>query len=174
MEPTYKTIIDGKYYYGECLVCKIPIRKQGAIRCKSHALKGNTRGFKKGLIPWNKDKPFPQVTGDKNANWGKFGSAHPHWTGRTILTKAIRACVPYQRWRFAIFQKDNFTCRKCKKRGGYLQADHHPVGFAIILRKYKITTIEQALNCKPLWNARGRTMCAKCHPRPGRLPIPTR
>ena len=35
--------------------------------------------------------------------------------------------------------------------------------FIEIIRENKITTIEQAQKCEPLWNAKGRTLCVKCH-----------
>ncbi len=133
---------------------------------------GNT--YAKGMSAWNKGMPALWIQGNKNPNWGKFGSSHPKWTGRTMLTKSIRACPQYKNWRVSIFERDNYTCQECGARSSkgkkvYLEADHYPIQFALILKKYRIKTYNQALNCKTLWNAKGRTLCNKCHPRPGRL-----
>lgn len=171
----------------KCLICQKILSKYSAKHCKSHRPisiktrkllgkihKGNTYGFKKGQTPWNKGIPAFWIQGNKNPNWGKFGPNHPKWTGRTLLTKAIRACQPYVSWRISIFKRDNWTCQICNARSAvgkkvYLEADHYPIQFASILREYRIKTFEQAIDCKPLWEAKGRTLCRGCHPRPGKL-----
>lgn len=123
-----------------------------------------------GKTAWNKGLPAPWTKGSNNTNWGKFGPAHPKWTGRTKLTKSIRMSVPYKNWRFAIFKRDNFTCQVCGINGVYLEADHFPVSFAEILNQYEIKTFESAMNCQLLWDiSNGRTVCSIHNPRPGRL-----
>lgn len=169
-----------------CLICGKPLSKKSAKHCKKHrpvtketrlllrlVHLGKPNGTK-GKVAWNKGLPAPWAKGRKNTNWGKFGPAHPKWTGRTKLTKSIRGCPKYKEWRSFIFERDDFTCQKCGKRGVYLEADHYPISFASILNEYKIKTYIEAINCEPLWNASGRTLCKKCHPRPGRLPIKDR
>ena len=141
----------------------------GNSRAKGKNL-GNRNGFIKGMTAWNKGLPAPWSKGERNTNWEKYGSDHPKWTGRTALTKSIRFCPKYKVWRSSIFKRDDWTCKICGKRGGYLEADHYPTRFATILNKYKIQTYKQAIQCKALWRATGRTVCSKCHPRPGRLP----
>lgn len=50
---------------------------------------------------------------------------HNWWKGGiTKLNKAIRNSSEYKLWRKAVFERDNYTCRFCKVRGGELQADH--------------------------------------------------
>src|SRR3990167_1475609 len=167
----------------KCKTCSKVLVAYSAKHCRSHRpitkktrkllsklRQGNTYGFKKGQSAWNKGISAFWVQGEKNPNWGKFGPNHPKWTGRTELTKLIRRCPKYKAWRFSIFQRDNFTCQLCFKKGVYLEADHYPIGFALILREYKVKTYQEAMNCTALWNALGRTLCSKCHPRPGRLP----
>ena len=52
----------------------------------------------------------------------------------------------------------------CFIKGSYLEADHHPKMFSIILEEYNIRSIEDALACEELWNINnGRTLCGMCH-----------
>jgi len=96
---------------------------------------------------------------------GKFrGSDNPNWKGgRTSLAESIRTCFEYRQWRSDIFTRDDFTCQKCYRRGGWLHA-HHKKAFALILELNDITTLEQALECSELWDINnGVTYCKKCH-----------
>lgn len=65
------------------------------------------------------------------------------------IYKRIRATRQYKDWRTAVFQRDDYTCQMCSKRGGELQADHE-LPFALFpdLRF-------EVLN--------GRTLCKACH-----------
>ena len=84
--------------------------------------------------------------------------------GITSLREQIRSCFKYRQWRSDIFTRDNFTCVICRIRGNYLEADHYPKTFSEILKEYKITIFEEALNCEELWNINnGRTLCKNCH-----------
>lgn len=105
----------------------------------------------------------------KNGMWGgKFiGSNHPKWKSpeqrKSPLYKQIRDCVKMQEWRKAIFQRDDYTCQGCSKRGGTLNADHIKQ-FALILKERKIKTLEESLVCSELWElTNGRTLCSQCH-----------
>jgi 5-methylcytosine-specific restriction endonuclease McrA len=93
------------------------------------------------------------------------GDKCPSWKGGiTSLYKQIRACDKYEEWRKAIFARDNYTCQDCGgNTGGNLTA-HHEKEFAKILQENHITTLEQALACKELWDINnGRTLCEDCH-----------
>lgn len=92
------------------------------------------------------------------------GSNNPAWRGgRTKLNDRIRTSKKYIQWRNDVFKKDNWTCRKCGKRGTHLEA-HHIRHFNVLLRIYRIKNIEQALNCDQLWSmANGLTLCKVCH-----------
>jgi 5-methylcytosine-specific restriction endonuclease McrA len=48
---------------------------------------------------------------------------------KTTESKAIRDCIETRLWREAVFARDNFTCQKCKVRGGRLHS-HHIQNFA--------------------------------------------
>lgn len=91
-----------------------------------------------------------------------------HWNWRggvTPIRESIRKIFEYKQWVRNVFKKDNYTCQKCRKKGGgNLEADHYPKRFAQLLDEYNIKTIEDATNCKELWNLdNGRTLCTMCH-----------
>ena len=86
-----------------------------AHRGKHHSIRTE---FKKGLIPWNKGtkgimKPnsgsFKQVqtSGEKSNNW-KWGISPEN--------EKIRRNIDYYNWRRRVYKRDNWTCRKCRKR----------------------------------------------------------
>lgn len=154
----------------------------------------NTTSFKKGQTAWNKGKKWsdetrkrqsearyrfyagggkhplegkkrPDITGEKNPNWKQFGRKHPKWTDdkKRPFYKSIRQLFKYVEWRTFIFTRDNFTCVLCKATG-YIEADHFPIRFVDILKQNDIKDIDQALNCKELWDTEnGRTLCKPCH-----------
>ncbi len=122
------------------------------------------KGVKTGLIPWNKGKKTgikhwlgkkrDDISGEKNYGWKG---------GITPLMIKIRHCFEYRQWRSDIFTRDNFTCQKCGRKGGVLNA-HHLKSFALIIKENKVKTFEKALNCEELWNINnGQTLCIKCH-----------
>ena len=78
------------------------------------------------------------------------GSNNPAWKGGvTPEINKIRSSTKYRDWRNSIFTRDSFTCQKCKKVGGNLNA-HHKQSFA---GNPKLRT--------ELKN--GITLCDKCH-----------
>jgi hypothetical protein len=104
---------------------------------------------------WSNPENRKRMTGDNAFYWKG---------GVTPLKKLIRHCSKYKEWRISIMERDNYTCQKCDKHGGWLEVDHYPKTFAEILYEYNIKTLEDALNCEELWNKNnGRTLCKKCH-----------
>lgn len=78
------------------------------------------------------------------------GKKHPNWKGGiTSNRKKIFKSLDYKLWRLAVFERDNFTCKKCKKIGGMLEADH-------IKRWSKFPQLVFDIN-------NGQTLCIKCH-----------
>lgn len=66
-----------------------------------------------------------------------------------VINRRIRASARMQRWRRAVFGRDNYTCQLCGTRGGYLEADHiKPFAYYPALR----FSLEN-----------GRTLCGPCH-----------
>jgi hypothetical protein len=127
-----------------------PWNKGKNVRLSEHS------EFKKGMSPWNKNKKLSQEhcenlskshigipssqKGNKNWNWKG---------GITPINKRIRNSSEYKNWRKSVFERDNYTCRQCGKRGGKLNADHiKPFSLFHDLR-FELSN--------------GRTLCVDCH-----------
>ena len=79
------------------------------------------------------------------------GKNHPNWNGGSSRQyKRGYNSARYKQWRKKVFERDNYTCQKCKgKRGQYITA-HHIKGFAKYEKlRYTISN--------------GLTLCEKCH-----------
>ena len=95
---------------------------------------------KKGKTAWNKGKVNLNMRGEKNPNWKG---------GITPINIKIRHSLEYKLWRKAVFERDNYTCIWCNRKGGKLNADHiKPFAFYPELR-FAIDN--------------GRTLCVECH-----------
>ena len=78
------------------------------------------------------------------------GSKSYMWKGGiSPINKIIRKSVKFKLWRESVFKRDNWTCQKCKTRGGVLHPDHIKP-FA----KYPELRFELS---------NGRTLCINCH-----------
>ncbi len=81
---------------------------------------------------------------------------------RKELQKRIRELPEYLKWRKAIMIRDVFKCVLCGV-GGRLQVDHI-IPFWKILDESIITSVEEAVQTKELWDLNnGRTLCEACH-----------
>lgn len=75
------------------------------------------------FVPCNKGKR--KSTHPNDITWGKKGSEHWNWKGGISSENIrLRQSSEYKAWRDAVFVRDNWTCQKCGKRGGILEADH--------------------------------------------------
>lgn len=141
--------------------------------------------FKKGNTPWNKGKPFPAVSGDKNPNkrpevrekvsrtrkanahkiYYPAGDKHPMWKGgKTPLIMKIRHNRKSIEWRDAIFKRDAYTCKVCGDKRGHNLNAHHYVQIADIIHTLNIKSVAEALRTPVLWKlSNGVTLCTKCH-----------
>ena len=115
----------------------------------------NNGSFQKGQISRWKGKKRPEFSGENHHNW-KGGVAK--------LAENIRKSLEYKQWRLNIFQKNNWVCQECGKRGNYLNAHHYPKEFNQILANNNIKTMIEALQCIELWDIdNGVTLCRSCH-----------
>lgn len=133
---------------------------------------------------WKGEKPHCKDCGKLLSSYGgiychrcsQIGDKGSNWQGGIApLNKTIRYSFEYAQWRLKIFQRDNYTCQKCKKQGGYLVAHHNKKSFKKIfqefLQKYKQFSpvkdknklINLAVKYKPFWTAEGITYCDNCH-----------
>lgn len=71
--------------------------------------------------------------------------------GKTSKARMLRNSKEMKEWRRHVFQRDDWTCQACGKRGGHLEADHE-----LQLSLYPDLCFE-ILN--------GRTLCNPCHRR---------
>jgi 5-methylcytosine-specific restriction endonuclease McrA len=104
-------------------------------------------------------------------NKGIRGPNSHSWKDSKVRTfkKFLRESHDYKDWRKTIFERDDYTCQHCGKKGGYLEV-HHIKGFSEILKLYNIQTYEEAISCKELWDVdNGITYCRKCHDIIGKL-----
>lgn len=106
-----------------------------------------------------------KISETKRRNGLSRGKNNPAWKGgTTALSLTIRHLPECDQWRSDVFQRDNWTCQTCHKRGGYLEAHHSIYFFSEIIKHYKITTLEQAIMCEQLWDRdNGVTLCKDCH-----------
>lgn len=136
-----------------------PISKGQHLSPNTQFKKGHTKTddwYKKmrGRVPWNKNKRFTQITGEKHFAWKG---------GISGISRMIRALPESKNWRNLIFIRDKYTCQICYQVGYKLEADHLK-SFAVILEENNILTIQEATDCKELWDTKnGRTLCVPCH-----------
>lgn len=94
----------------------------------------------------------------------RTGKMNPNWQGgRKVFASRIRGLTEYLTWRKKVMQRDKFTCQSCGQVGRELNVDHI-VPFSYLLKEFKISSIDEAINCSSLWKLdNGRTLCVSCH-----------
>lgn len=88
----------------------------------------------------NKSKPNLHQRGEKSNFWKG---------GISSVNQLIRASGEYRHWRRLVFERDDYTCQLCFKRGGKLNADHIKP-----FSKYPELRLDIS---------NGRTLCVPCH-----------
>lgn len=158
----------GKYIRSKATIEKMSIRQLKLWdepiyqKMMSDAHKGKPSGMKG-------KKRLDNRSGMNHPMYGihKYGVDAPNWRGgKTTLNKIIRECSIYDGWVYNIFERDKYTCQNpnCKHpTGTYLHA-HHIKAFSQILTDNNINTLDDALQCKELWDiTNGVTFCRLCH-----------
>ena len=92
-----------------------------------------------GRMPWNKDKPFYAIRGEKHWAWDKERKKR----------HVLRGRIEYKQWRKLVFEKDDYTCQMCGIKGKNLQADH--IKSFAYFPKLRLDVNN------------GRTLCKNCH-----------
>lgn len=146
-------------------------RKRMSEAQKGKKLLEETKRKLSNALKGKRKPPFTEEHKRKISEGGKMsrpwmrGENNPHWKGgASELSKRIKNSFKYKKWRETIFQRDNWTCQNCGRRGGIILHPHHKRSFASILGENNIKTLEDALNCKVLWNINeGVTLCRNCH-----------
>lgn len=82
----------------------------------------------------------------------KLGSAHHNWIPKRsayLEGKRLRSSAEYKLWRASVFERDRFTCQKCRKSGVYLEAHHIKSWAKFPKSRFRISN--------------GQTLCRLCH-----------
>ena len=75
---------------------------------------------------------------------------NPNWKGGITKSRISEMnTTQYKDWRKAVFERDNFTCQLCGKRGGNLQAHHIKSWIKYPELRYELSN--------------GQTLCLTCH-----------
>ena len=110
--------------------------------------KKRSLGDRKKMGEAQKRNPVRYWTGKHREDM--LGKKHPNWKGGiTPKNDKVRHSLEMKLWRKSIWIRDNFTCQKCQKKGGYLVA-HHINNFA------EFPELRFAID-------NGITFCEKCH-----------
>lgn len=137
---------------------KISIANTGIKRTPEVVEKYKARMIRSPLNYWlGKNRPdlAERFRGSGGSNWKG---------GMTPLINLIRHCFKYRQWRCDIFQRDDYTCQKCEKRGGELNVHHKDKTFTEIFYINKIRSLDDAFKCEEFWNINnGETLCVSCH-----------
>jgi hypothetical protein len=154
----------------ECEVCgtkKLKSKSQSEYKyCSKSCYNESRRGVKRPkhslLMKGKKLRIGRKLTNEQRKKMR--GSNSPHWKGGTSpLNTLIRRLVEYSDWRFSVYKRDNFKCQVCFIENKRLEC-HHIKSFAVILKEFKITNLEEAINCEQLWDvSNGQTLCKECH-----------
>jgi hypothetical protein len=170
-------MIKERYKHSEETKRKISESNKGKIRNEEHKRKMNRKGYpsktKNVKIHTVESKlKISQANKGNNNYW--FGkhltmehrkniSLSKYKNGNTSLSETIRYSMKYKLWRSKIFERDNWTCQTCHKRGTELNV-HHKKPFIKIIKENNIKNIEDAEKCLELWDIdNGVTLCLNCH-----------
>lgn len=84
--------------------------------------------------------------------------------GVTPLIRHLRTTTRYKEWRTAVYERDGYDCQDCHEEKSGRLTVHHIIPLSVLISRYNIRTIEEAMRCEPLWDvSNGVTLCIECH-----------
>lgn len=87
----------------------------------------------------------------------------PYDTNIKHLSRKVKGLSIYRKWANEIRARDGWTCVLCEAKPNKINVDHIK-SFSQIMFDYNITTINEAIGCKELWDTdNGRVLCIPCH-----------
>ena len=142
---------------GFCINCNNSLSSPKCSRCRECYLKQDKSGC--NSISWKGGKlkcvscnktvsTYGLVTNMCRKCHNKV-SGSDHWNWKGGITKRSLNHKEYKDWRKAVFERDNYICKKCSKRGGRLHAHH-------VVRWVDSVELRYSVN-------NGITLCVTCH-----------
>lgn len=107
---------------------KMRAAHKGSVQSEETKRKISETLKRRVLTKEHKEKIRQSMIG-RDADWMKKEKNHKWKGGVTSEVRLIRRSGEYKRWRIAVFERDSYTCKKCKGIGGDLNA-HHVENFA--------------------------------------------
>jgi 5-methylcytosine-specific restriction endonuclease McrA len=140
-----------------CLVCKKELKLNNIRDIKRKRFcSQKCMGFYVGKERVKKNPGFYKElirkcnTPEANAKKSHKGKNHPLWIeDKSKLKHREHSTIRVKLWRLDVFERDEFICQRCNKKGGKLQA-HHIKSWA------KYPDVRFDVN-------NGITLCIKCH-----------
>lgn len=82
--------------------------------------------FKKGKVSHRRGKKCSIETKLKMSEYrtGRTGDKSSNWKGGISKDSHSLTNPLYKQWRIDVFERDNYTCQDCGKKGCYLEAHH--------------------------------------------------
>lgn len=160
-----KISIKLKQYYKEHPEALDKIRKNGIGKTHTEKWKENHKKLMTEKNPFKGKKHTKETKKHlREVKLSKTGEETNNWQGgKTTLNNLIRSNDKSSAWTSQVFVRDNFTCQKCFKKSGRLNA-HHKKRLSLILKDNHISSLKQAINCKEIWDINnGITLCKDCH-----------
>ena len=137
---------------GKKIFCSNKCRgKSLVVLCRKRSV-GNKWGALRNITPEYRKKMSKIFKGkiSPNGSKAKIGSKNPNWKGGVSpINKRIRRSSKFFQWRKQVFERDNYTCQLCFKRGGELHPDHIKQFAYYPKLRFELSN--------------GRTLCKECH-----------
>lgn len=90
----------------------------------THLGKKHSEKTRRKLREARQGRIYTEETRRKISESNKGEKAHNWRGGITPINHEIRNGVEIKIWRSSVFERDNYTCQKCGKKGGKLHAHH--------------------------------------------------